>query len=943
MRLNALKLTFRDNKIKIRLLALALTASLILCGCSHQSGSEAGHSVTGETGDPETMTGPGSSDVPDESGVRFSEVSSVLGANGLYTNINSWSDEGAAWHGGQQTRICRTERGIYTAFAKEFGDDDDQQKFYVARTDSDGTSKILYYGQFTNDGGEITVNIGHDTVTGNIIATATTQRIHEAYVFDAETDEMTAYKTKPVFSSGKEPSYSQVMYDFENRKIYVFSICGSGTKADTVGDFLLEWMTFDLETRSWSESSVYSWTKDIGRHAYMYPFPDGNGGAYIVAMRNEYAVYAADRFSMAVTTRTYIWDRLDLFHIPDMTTSDGVEYVMVQEEDDSLGDEGIWTNTQINLYGEAYIDSDGYIHITYRKYLLDYTHSNTDYDNKLEFRHAVYDGLTCVFNEKLDLKRDDYERYRPMVRQSTDGSLHLIVATLSDKDAKNIEMDIYSAEDSLGRSWKFEKTVLLDEGVTTDSLTLTAVREGSVQDGIISGFVYGYYGFVSTAYVFNMDLNDYSVTNLTDILDGYRIKIDDKSDKRIPCAEHQPIMVRTEKALYAALVYNFDHDEDKDWFHIVRIDEEGNAALLYTDCFDSNLQTRYLTMYMGTDGLIYVCPPTGNTVYTIDPQTDEITLRTLSILAPTGLNQIPQQVDMVFGPAGEVDYIFTTTRTNFFGISRKTYDAEEFKIPLKTEKYTFDSTPECGYTNMFYLRDGQNGLYIVGTRFIRQEELGGRLEYRGFTQSINDSAMLFYIPDLSEGNEIRCIDIRKPYEDEGHEGIWSEVKVNDAYLDSEGRLNVIYTYYLKDLDDADRRGADSLTESSLRHMISVYEKGELVSKDEIGINGINKDCSIRMTESADGTKYLVECNLLTTEMCLSLRWNIIPEEDRAKIKVFRKDGDGWVPAAEMILGEFAAEGMYLSSPRNGSAHGGTADVLVFGSDKDVHYLSIEFE
>ena len=921
--------------------ALTVSAALLLCGCTGQSGDPGSTTDTQmpDTENAETVYTPAG---PDGQGVNISELSSVLSSSGLGTNMNSWSDEGAAWHGGQQTRICRTERGIYTAFAKDFGDDEDQQKFYVARTLSDGSSKLLYYGQFSNDGGEVTVNIGHDTVTGDVIATATTQRFHAAYIFDAETDEMTASETIPIFTSGREPSYSQVMYDFENRKLYVFSICGSGTKAETVGDFLLEWMTFDLETRTWSEESVHSWTKDIGRHGYMYPFPDGSGGAYVLAMRNEYIVYFRDRLPIAETVKTYVWDRLDLFHIPDMTTSEGVEYVMVQAEDDSMAADNIWTNTQINQYGDVFIDSEGYIHITYRKYLVDYTGTNTDYDNKLEFRHAVYDGLECVFNEKLDLFRDDYELYRPMVRQDRNGKLHLIVATVSDRQASSIELDLYIAEDSLGRSWKPEKTLHLDEGITTDSLSLSGVREGSVQDGIISGFIYGYRGFYSSAYVFDLDLTECTVSGLTDILDGYSIQIDDRSDKRIPYADHQPVIVSTEDAVYAAFVYNYVHDEDLDYFHIVKLGRTGSAEVIYSGSYESYNQTRFMTMYRDPDGLIYVCPPTGNTVYTIDPENDEVTLKTLSLMAPTQLNLIPQQVDMVFGTYGN-DYLVSASQVKYFGISSKTYDASEYKIPLKTAKYSFDRELEGGYTDIYTLSDGKKGLYMAGTRCVRQQDLGGKLEYRGYTQSLNDSAVLFYIPDLSEGSEIRCIDIRKPYEDEGSEGIWSVVKIDDVFLGSDGRLNVIYTFYLKDFDDADRRDADKLLNSTLRHAIAVFEDGQPVSDRDIDIDGLTKDSSLRIAESPDGTKYLIECNLLTTETCLTVRWNIFPEDYTAKIRVFRENDDGWALAAEKELGDYTAEGMYVSTPRNGSSVNGTVDVLVYTSDRDVHYLNIEFE
>ena len=203
--------------------------------------------------------------------------------------------------------------------------------------------------------------------------------------------------------------------------------------------------------------------------------------------------------------------------------------------------------------------------------------------------------------------------------------------------------------------------------------------------------------------------------------------------------------------------------------------------------------------------------------------------------------------------------------------------------------------------------------------------------------------MLFYIPDISEIGEIKCAEVCPPHESEGQDGIWSVAKVKDVYLDSDGKLNILYAYYHFDFDDGDRKNNPELITSTLKHCIAVYDGVEQVSLTELAL-GLSQNDSVRFAETADGTVYLVSCNLQRDTSRLGyddkyMRYGIYPEGGEAKISVYGETDDGFALVSEKVLGDFAAEGFFVSN----SAQGDCVDCLVYASDNDVYYVNIDFE
>lgn len=909
------------NIIKIAL-AFVTALAMLLCSCADNTVTEPGVTTQGG-GD----TAPEVSDANHE--IIISDVESILAENGLRTNIDSFLGDSAAYHGGQQLRVCHTERGTYSAFVCDPGDEnnDDIQKFYVSKTDNDGVASILFYGEFPSDNATITVNIGQD-INGNILVTATSPEVHNMYIFDFESDEVTEYKVATNFASGESPGYSQTMFDFENRKVYVFhnGIFGSGK-------YLLEWFVFDIEAGKWSDTSVYTWIEDTYRHVYLHPFADGKGGAYIVGIRGD-SQFAKEGKPEPVFSR-YAWDQLDLFYIPNLSIADNIAYTTIHEVYDDRVDEGIWSNFNTQSL-DVYVDLDGYMHVTYECHKVDVAGNTPDLDVDRQYRHAIYSGLECIYNEKIDTPEADYPYYKPMIRQSTDGTLHLIIAKLEDK---TIQLDVYKALDELGKGWNHEKHIDFGEGLTTSSLTISAVRDGSVQDNILSGFFYGYCGTNKTAYNFTLSLEDYSMTSPVNILDGFDIQIDWWYDERIPATDNQTSIISTENGVYAAFVYNYNHEESKEDFHIVKIDDDG-VAVLYSDSFGSK-QDKYLTMTDTPDGKIYVCPPTGDTAYVIDTAADTVTPeKRTQIIIDT--DKYPQQTDMIIdSETGDGYYIHTLTVDAFDFITLSKDSDKSAVLAKKAQLYTYDTELDGGYSNIYALSDKNGGAYLVGTRKTELSAPEGKLEYNGYLKTTEDSVMLFYISDISEIGEIKCAEVCPPYENEGQDGIWSVAKVKDVYLDSDGKLNILYAYYHFDFDDGDRKNNPELIANTLKHYVSVYTGATLESVTELDM-GLSENDSVRFTETADGTLYLVCCNTQRDLVNLGysdavLRFGTYSDGGAAKISVYCEDEDGFSLVFEKELGDFAAEGFFVSNSLN------SADCLIYASNRDVYYININFE
>ncbi len=893
------------------LYAVLLAGILLFSGCAHSATDETDAIETTET----ILETESPEPIPPKHKISIDEVESLLAANGLQTNIDE-EDPTAVRHGGQQMRLCHTDRGTYAICAKGFVDG----VFYVAKIAPDNTVTLLHTGEFEQDG-SVPIDIGQDN-NGDIVVSSSTSTTLFIYIFDKETDAVTEYSMPYVFGSVEfsYPGYGQTMFDFANRKIYKFFCGGLGT-----GNYELEWFTFDLETKTWAEKSICQSLEGIGRHCYIFPFPDGNGGAYIVGERDILISTVGDQLQHDGST-TYLWDELKLFHIPDLTTGENITYTTVFEAQTERGAEGIWSDMGINQHGGAFVDKNGYLHITYCHNLYNLSGEPREFDNNVYYYHAIYDGMECLYNEVIaELPVEVHPYSLPKICQNADGELYMLV---SQKSSRPLVVQIFKAVDELGKTWQLEDTKTFADGIKAPSFSISEARSGSTQDNIISCFFY--YSKDQTACVFNISLEDYSITELVDLLEGYDLPVDERLDNRAHNTAHQTKLIHTEDATYAAFVYNYDSDSDLENYHIVKIDKDNQVTILLSDSYAST-QDRYMTMWRVADGTIYVCPPTGGNMYTIDPATDAVQQLKINKIPTKNLGfMVPNQRDFVTNPETGEMYVLSTLLEKPLSLNKYSYDPEKLLHDKTGIKYDFDSTLVGSYSHFYTLSDGANGAYIVATRSIAKGELE-TLTYRGHTLSIDDALTLFYIPDLANTETVQCIDIQLPDDAAGNEGIWSVVNCadnGDVYLDSTGKLHVLYTMYNFDFDDLDNRGNSAPIANTLKHYHAIYDGATLISNEELGIAGLTKDSSVRMAETTDGTLYLLICNL---------------NEAGAKIDVYFETENGWALTQTKTLGEFTAESFSISSPRGGSVQDNVIDCIIYAADNDVYYTSVIFE
>ncbi len=934
-----------------KLFALLLTGLLLLSACGNPSVGETDTANTDETVPSETTT-PSPVLTPAKHEITVDDASSILAANELSV-VNAKTHPYLAYHYGQQMRVVRTERGTYAAFLKYFNvNSGSNSQFYVTKTDHDGNTAILYYGEYPDSGGTVELNIGQD-INGDIVVITGGEGLC-AYIFDAETDELSVFDPGDYeFSSDSDeesyefkPGYSQTMFDFANRKVYQFY-----TSNYRSGDYVLEWFVFDLETGEWSTSSLFQRFSIFGRVNYLFPFPDGKGGAYVVGRNGvPVATLAAEVGYEGDFFTTYAHDTMYLFHIPDLTSTDNVEYIPVHEPDRTGASEGIWSDVNNANSGGVFMDKDGYLHITYVFWLYDISAQSTGEVIEPQYRHAIFDGMECIYNEKIELPEYDLYQYtqyhqyegsqKLLITQSSDGTLYMIVAR---QDIPS-EILLYKADDALGKSWTFVNRRTID-GIYNVSTSIGAVRDGSIQDDIVSCFFYSYRTPEHpkhSAYEFTISLKDYTISEPKDILAEFDLQVDAPFRANAHGKSHQNKVVHTENGTYAVLSTEYEHPDtmsysswqDYETFQILKIENDKNAKILYTGTYscstDMAAQSMYMNIKQMPDGLIYVSLPSGFTVYVIDPATDEVTPRDI---APEWY--FTSQSDFFTDIEGNTRMIVSGTP----GFNRRgaTLNTEEWKldkiaryvsgIPFNT---TSAVTPAGTYDSFYTFEDGNGGVYYVGTRYINSEDAPkAGLTYSGHTNIIHDSIALFHIPDITK-NPNTYVDIQPPYAEQGNEGIWSVVNVEsagDVYLDSEGQLHIFYTYYLFDFDDSDRPGNAELMDKTFKRYHIIYKDGEVISTEELGID-LSRTAAVRMVETTDGTPYLLVCNI---------------GEAGAKIDVYSETEEGWALSQTKELGEFTAESFSISAPRGGSVQDNVIDCIVYADDADVYFTSVIFE
>lgn len=472
------------------LVCVIITTVCLLAGCGNTSQTLAPE----ETETPAATATPVPTPTPVPTvppNAEVSDVSAICSSAGITTGAQGQ-------HGGHQTRICHTEHGTYITFVSY--DSAGKYYFYVVKQDENNNTSIVLEDWCPYDAA--LVNVAADT-NGDVYVTAFPINkldggtIPETawlalYRIDAATDKVTEYKKQQQLNaiSANGFGYSQPIFDFENRKIY--AMYNGGNKPG-----LLSWFTFDMNTMKWLDTN-YTVETNILRHAYMYCFPDGNGGVVIVANRDiPTDLVALECKNGKPKFADYVWDQLDMIIIPDLTKA-SYSSIVIHEADYSRGSEGIAPNVSNNQLGDAFVDANGRLHILYTVKMVNYNLNNGHKDGLVskETRHAIYEGTTCIYNETIEFDITDWNDlkwmdYSMRMVQSTTGHIYIFAVPLNDSYSPK-QIEVYRATDELGTQFVLESITEL-EGVehTITSFSVSCPRSDSKNYNTVDCMVFG--------------------------------------------------------------------------------------------------------------------------------------------------------------------------------------------------------------------------------------------------------------------------------------------------------------------------------------------------------------------------------------------------------------------------------------------------------------------
>jgi len=289
---------------------------------------------------------------------------------------------------------------------------------------------------------------------------------------------ITYSRTNRAYPGGDAPGgygYSQPVIDKVTGKIYIF-YCGG---RDELG-FYLCWFTYNYRNHQW-EGGNYTVMWDHYRNCYLYTFPDGKGGMYVIGERA--CLLECVGLKGIVYNVNYAWDEITMFHIPNMTKS-GYTYQTIVPADYTQVARELYPTTGNNANGDVYLTQDNKLHVLTTTRMHGRDHHDTKY---YQMWHTVYDIDTpaaepqLLFNEPIKYASPT-NFYSMRMVENTKGELHILAMPV-DRDAR---VEIWKADDALGRTFtQVGCRNFSDSTEVTTSLIICSPRNGSVTDNTV--------------------------------------------------------------------------------------------------------------------------------------------------------------------------------------------------------------------------------------------------------------------------------------------------------------------------------------------------------------------------------------------------------------------------------------------------------------------------
>ena len=404
--------------------------------------------------------------------------------NGL---IQSPSSNGTGTHGGHESRIVRTEHGVYAVYITDNRKDDSYgfswDEFTVFKLNDNDFDQVILKDEYPHSDGSCAPNILYGS-DGKLYVTIIADDKYKYFSnnFSKEGAWIKIYTIDPItFEYEVEHftpdfrkiwvhgyGYSQPILDCENQKLYTLY-----TGGDVPG--YLVWFIFDLQTKKW-DYSCYTFENDF-RIAYFNAYPDGNGGFYFFGERAVLKTGLEEYYDISFADPNgYIWDALYLCHVKDPTTAN-VDIRVIKEAEYESGMKDV-PQTGVVHYGcgASYRDSNGVTHLVYSYK----TPEGTDV-----YYERYSDELELIESREINFT-DPSNFFTIAIAENSNGLYLIISSTL--ENTEHAKLEIWHSENN-GDSF----SLLLDPTYLKTNqkrvcksfykLSFSSTRNGSVTDG----------------------------------------------------------------------------------------------------------------------------------------------------------------------------------------------------------------------------------------------------------------------------------------------------------------------------------------------------------------------------------------------------------------------------------------------------------------------------
>ena len=442
-----------------------------------------------------------------DTSIVHAEDSADAGVEVTYSTKIDLSDSGTvpdgyAFHGNHQNRIVHTSHGEYAAYLTDGAQTTQStyktDEWSLIRTDLEtGETEVIFQEYKPDESSQVSLVVDNEenvwavTIHSDRYMDQFNGRregiVYKAFCMDAETKEVTGYSTIINAGGGNDGyGYSSPFYDAVNNRI-VCATAGGDYEEGKDDAASINWAVFDIETGTWSDRIYH---QEIPyRECYMFGFAD-DGGLLLMVNRaikatsvgfpeigHDVGLTEEDRDYMYDNkifrwSANYVWDRLELFYIPDYY-DDSVMYqkqavvgdyshLESQTEEERFSFEGRMNNYYPNVMannGGDFLwttseDGKNLVHIIYN-YGLGQNAMDRSVAQSSIWSHQVWDvtdpaNMTKLYDEPLTINGEVQDTV-PLEMglsfrfyQATDGTMYIV----SGRDQNN---EVYRYKDGSER------------------------------------------------------------------------------------------------------------------------------------------------------------------------------------------------------------------------------------------------------------------------------------------------------------------------------------------------------------------------------------------------------------------------------------------------------------------------------------------------------------